>query len=308
VRRILVLIAAASALVLGTGGSAMACGSLIAANNAVDLEHTTTLAAYHDGLEHYITAFQFEGAESSFGSIVPLPGRPTKVERAGDWTLQRLEREVAPPVLASPTTVEAAGEDKVEVLEQTRIDSLDVTILRGGGRAVARWAKENGFDLTNDTPDTLEFYSQRSPYFMAALFDASAAVEQGLESGDGTPVHLTIPVDRPWVPLRILGTAMPDDYPVKADVFLLTDDKPNLMFGDAFTIDRSEQASSSLLDDLRADKGMSWVPQKMWLTYARVDGEAQDLSYDLAIGVDGHVPNAIDTGTPFRFTWLLGTQ
>ena len=101
---------------------------------------------------------------------------------------------------------------------------------------------------------------------------------------------------------------MPDDYPVKADVFLLTDEKPNLMYGDAFTVDRSEQASSSLLDDLRADQGMSWVPQQMWLTYARVDGEAQDLSYDLAIGVDGHVPNAIDTGTPFRFTWLLGTQ
>src|SRR5262245_56212382 len=156
----------------------MACGSLISPNGAVDLERTTTLAAYHDGLEHYVTTFQFEGKETSFGSIVPLPGEPSKVERGGDWTLQRLVREVSPPIAfdfetASP---KAAGRSNdVQVLQQTRIDSLDITILKGGGHAVARWAKGNGFALTKDTPDVLDFYSSRSPYFMAAKFDASAA-------------------------------------------------------------------------------------------------------------------------------------
>ena len=30
-------------------------------------------------------------------AIVPLPGVPSKVQRGGNWTLQRLQREVAPP-------------------------------------------------------------------------------------------------------------------------------------------------------------------------------------------------------------------
>ena len=45
-----------------------------------------------------MTSFEFSGTGESVGSIVPLPGIPTKVERGGDWTLQRLEREVARPV------------------------------------------------------------------------------------------------------------------------------------------------------------------------------------------------------------------
>src|SRR6201997_4397093 len=81
---------------------AFACGGLIGPNGAVNLARTTTLAAYHNGIEHYVTAFTFTGAtKGRFGSIVPLPGIPSKVERGGDWTLQRLEREVAPPVLAA---------------------------------------------------------------------------------------------------------------------------------------------------------------------------------------------------------------
>ena len=40
---------------------------------------------------------------------------------------------------------------------------------------------------------------------MAAAFDADAPRARGQAIGDGTPVHLTIPTDNPWVPLRILG-------------------------------------------------------------------------------------------------------
>jgi hypothetical protein len=306
VRRILVLIAAVTTAVITTAGSSFACGSLVAPNGAVDLERTTTLAAYHDGLEHYITTFEFKGTQASFGSIVPLPGRPTKVERGGDWTLQRLEREVK-PVLASDTLEAApsASGKRVEVIQQTRIDSLDVTILKGGGRAVARWARANGFDLTRDTPASLEFYSRRSPYFMAARFDATSAVQQGLTGGDGIPVHLTIPVDEPWVPLRILSTAKPKDERINADVFLLTDRKPALLHGRGFDVRRSGAASSSLLRDLRADQGMQWVPRRMWLTFAAVDARASDLRYDLAVNTHGGAPDFTATGMTDLFTSQL---
>jgi hypothetical protein len=291
-------VAVAAFTVLGLTASAWACGSLVAANGAVDLERSTTLAAYHDGVERYVTSFQFAGTPKTFGSIVPLPARPTSVERAGDWTLQRLEREVNPVLLreAKQFAPAAAGTADVTVLQQVQIDSLQVTILRGGAAGVARWAAAQGFDLSKDAPGVLQFYARRSPYFMAAKFDAAAAVAKGFKGGDGIPVDLTIPTREPWVPLRILATAKPGNEVVKADVFLLTDQKPGLLHGPGFTVARSQAASPALLSDLRSDKNSTWVPQQSWLTYGRIDTAARNLTYDLAIDPNGRTPRLADTG------------
>ena len=88
-----VIAAVALVTVSLTGGSssAEACAGLIGSNGAVNLGRTTTLAGYHDGVEHYITAFEFQGGGGEFGTLIPLPGIPTNVERGGDWTLQRLD-------------------------------------------------------------------------------------------------------------------------------------------------------------------------------------------------------------------------
>src|SRR5678816_3014991 len=67
-----------------------ACAGLIGPNGAVNLLRTTTFAGYHDGIEHYVTSFKFQGGSGQFGSLVPLPAVPTLVEKGGDWTLQRL--------------------------------------------------------------------------------------------------------------------------------------------------------------------------------------------------------------------------
>ncbi|MGH2721925.1 MAG: hypothetical protein ACRDJO_10025, partial [Actinomycetota bacterium] len=83
-------------LLAGVATPAWACGGLIGRNGAVNLTRTTTLAGYHDGVEHYVTSFEFAGGQGTFGSIIPLPGVPTKVIRGGDWTLQRLVRETQP--------------------------------------------------------------------------------------------------------------------------------------------------------------------------------------------------------------------
>ena len=39
----------------------------------------------------------------------------------------------------------------------------------------------------------------------------------------------------------------------------------------------------ALLDDLRSDQGMEWVPEQAWLTHLRVAEEAGELDYDLKI-------------------------
>jgi hypothetical protein len=291
-------IAIITAAIVLTAAPAVACGGLVGENGTIQLTRTVTLAAYHKGVERYVTSFAFSGEGKSVGSIVPLPGVPTKVERGGDWTLQRLEREVAPPVkeelfrAAAPTSLDAT------VLLKTKIDALDITVLKGGGKAVGKWATDHGFLLTPDAPEMLDFYARRSPIFMAARFDASRAARLGQQTGDGTPIMVTIPTKSPWVPLRILSLGLDASKVVDADVFLLTDDRPKLLAGGpGLTLPRDERASELLLSDLRSDKGMEWVPDKMWFTFLRLNVPAGELDYDLAVSTKADaVPALADTG------------
>src|SRR5215210_1912043 len=92
-------------------GSALACGGLVTPNGTINLLKTTTLAAYHDGIEHYVTSFEFAGEGQEVGSIIPLPGVPTDVIRGGDWTLQRLIIETQPPVPSAGALTAFAAAD-----------------------------------------------------------------------------------------------------------------------------------------------------------------------------------------------------
>jgi hypothetical protein len=273
----------------------------VAPNGTISLLRTTTLAAYHRGIEHYITSFSFAGeANAELGSIVPLPGVPTDVKPAGEWTLQRLVQETAPPLRATAFAGAVAAEDSAKVLFETEIDALDITVLEGGAVEVGRWATDHGFFLPPDAPEVLEFYAARSPIFLAARFNAARAAEQGVVEGEGTPIHVVMPTPAPWVPLRILGLGRQPSDVVQADVYLLTDREPALLPqaedpGDVVrrspqgvVLERSERASTSLLTDLASDRGMDWLPtQGMWFSHLTIDTPASALTHDLAIDPSG---------------------
>ena len=291
-RRIVIGLSAVTALVIGSTAPAGACAGLVSPGGSVRLLRTATLAAYADGVEHYVTSFTFEGGGAEFGAILPLPAIPTKVEKGGEWTLQRLNIEVQPPPTPSPAAAGFATggtAPQAQVVYQTRIDALDLTVLKGGGSEVGRWAKEHGFKLTPDTPEVLDFYAARSPIFLAARFNARAARDRGQQVGDGTPIHLTIPTANPWVPLRVLGVGRTGSEIVNADVFLLTQRRPSLLpvRAPGVVLERRVRATSQLLDDLRSDKGMGWIPRSMWLTHMTIDAKQRDLRFDLAVDASG---------------------
>jgi hypothetical protein len=300
-RRLGILLPTALVALLLTAGPALACGGLIGPNGAVNLLRTSTFAGYHDGVEHYVTAFEFAGGGGAFGSITPLPDVPSSVEKGGDWTLQRLALETSPVIeFASPAAASADARGAEELMK-VRIDALDVTVLRGGAADIGQWARAHGFRLPPDAPEVLEFYASRSPIFLAAAFDAEAAAERGQQIGDGTSVHVTIPTDNPWVPLRILALGKSGEERVEADVYLLTDEAPALLptpnAAVGLRLGHSDAASTSLLDDLRSDRGMEWVPSSAWLTKIAVDSAAAGLSYDLAIDASGAgAPSRLDAG------------
>jgi len=322
VRR-LVVAGITAVLVLAPVGSAFACGALLAPNGTISLTRTTTLAAYHNGVEHYITSFEYAGKTSGdVGSIIPLPGIPSKVIKGGGWTLQRLELETNPPVFARDSVFAAASAapEKAVVIMKTKIDSLDVTVLKGGAVAVGTWATEHGFFLPPDAPEILDFYAQRSPIFMAVRFNAKRAAAQGVLEGEGTPVDIVIPTPAPWVPLRILTLGLKPTQLVQADVYLLTDRAPATLpqavrpngNPDQQGIVRqvSEAASRSLLTDLRSDRRMGWLPSSgLWLTYLKINTPASALTNDLAIDASGYGhPDPVAAGfapvtPPLPATW-----
>ena len=296
-RRWPLILPALAAVFFLSAAPALACGGLIGPNGAVNLLRTTTFAGYHAGVEHYVTAFEYAGGGGAFGSLTPLPGVPTSVEKGGDWTLQRLVRETDPQFDAALRLEAAAPAGTAQELLKVRIDALDLTVLKGGAAEVGQWAKDHGFRLPPDAPEVLDFYASRSPIFLAAAFDPTAAAARGQSIGDGTPVHITIPTPNAWVPLRILALGKTGADRIDADVYLLTDQRPDLLpvpvGRNGISLAHSQPATEGLLTDLRTDRGMDWVPAAGWLTKVEVDASADQLRYDLAIDASGQ-------GTPSR--------
>jgi hypothetical protein len=306
-RLILVPILALVLLVLGSG-AALACGGLIAPGHAEVLRKATTLSAWHEGFEHYVTGFRFAGTASSFGYIVPLPGVPTKIEKGGEWTLERLGQEINPGFELQAGFARLAQD--VQVIQKVRIEALDITVVRGGGADVAAWARKNGFDLTPDTPSILGRYSSSGAVFALAKFDGVEAAERGLSEGQGQTIHFTIPLRAPWIPLQILALGKGAPEVVEADLFVLTDHAPSLspqiwdMPG--MSLRAYRPADPSLLLDLRSDEGMGWLPTEgMWLTALSLSTPAGALAYDLSI--DGGGPPRLSALEPAgsRWTWWV---
>ena len=175
--------------------------------------------------------------------------------------------EPAVPAARSTPRGASAAASGAEELMKVKIDALDITVLQGrrgrhrrsGPRTTASGSRPMRPRSSTSTP-------QRSPIFLAAAFDADAAAERGQQIGDGTPVHITIPTDNPWVPLRILalgktgagagrGRRLPHDRPAPRRCCRR---RP------ATTASASTTAPGrrrSLLDDLRSDRGMEWIPR-----------------------------------------------
>src|SRR6266704_3396543 len=101
---------------------ALACGGLIAPDGDVSLERATTLVAWHDGIERYLTSFTYQETNphsvANLGWIVPLPAVPIKIEAGGAWTLQRLFRQTHPVFLSLAPKASAGTDDQAAVLQQ----------------------------------------------------------------------------------------------------------------------------------------------------------------------------------------------
>jgi hypothetical protein len=306
---------------------AAACGGLVAPDGAVRLERAATLVAWHDGIEHYMTAFTYQGDVSSLGWIVPLPTVPEKIQEGGAWSLQRLARETQPQPLEFTTASGAYAPDVAQVLQQLTIEALNITVLKGSGQEVLNWCAANHFTLNDETRTHLLRYAAGSPYFMAAKFDTSAVKARHQVQGDGTPILITMRTAHPWVPLEVLAL---DGQQVQADLYLLTDEPLNtsdvgavagqspvgtqIPGAPGFKLAFQEPMNASFYHDLSTDRNMSWVRPDGWLTYLSLDAPSEEVTYDLGVTSRGVIriapfgtaPMAIGADLPVHAlpTWL----
>lgn len=288
---------------------AWACGGLIAPDGDVRLARASTLVAWHNGIEHYLTSFTYEGNEKNIGWIVPLPAVPLTIQEGGAWTLQRLAIETAPPVRGPILAADTAA-SSAQVIQQVQIEALNIKVVRGSGPQIIDWATSNGFFVNADTRAKLLTYAQASPIFMAAKYDTSLAQSRHQLQGDGVPVLITMKLPAIWVPLEVLAL---DGQDVHADLYFLTDEPLNTSLLNArlgqspvgsqvpgapgMQVAFQEQMNSTLYQDLSTDRNMSWVWPNSWLTYLRLDISSASVTYDMGIGSDGIIHLA-PFGTP----------
>ena len=300
---------------------AFACGGLVAPNGAVRLSRATTFVAWHDGIERYMTAFTYQGDVSNLGWIVPLPAVPLKIEEGGAWTLQRLNLETHPIVRSPEIFAAAQSAGSAQVLQQVKIEALNITVLRGSGQAVLDWASSNGFAVNGDTRSHLLTYAKASPIFMAAKFDTAAARARHQIQGDGAPILITMRTPHLWVPLEVLAL---DGQQVQADIYLLTDGPVNTsdvgsLIGQSpvgseipgatgFTVAFQEQMNSTLFHDLSTDRNMGWVWQNSWVTYLSLDAPDSTVTYDLGISPNGVIRLSHFGTPPMTVTDSAATQ
>jgi hypothetical protein len=297
-RKILFAGIGVGAAVVLQAGHALACGGLVAPDGDVRLAKATTFVAWSAGIEHYVTSFAYTGAVVDVGWIVPLPAVPTSITEAGRWTLQRLEREFAPPAPVSDFAVperSTAGAAAI-VIEQVQVEALDVTVLRGSGQAVIDWCRHNGFLVSAEIQNHLLRYASTSPIFMAAKYNTSIALQRHQAAGDGVPLLITMRTPQLWVPLEILASA---GTPVNADLFLLTNRPLRTQSGVAvvssasdgttvdgapgFSVAGAEPINATLHQDLAGDRNMSWVPDSGYVTYLTLNAPGGGVTYDLGI-------------------------
>ncbi|HEX9036996.1 MAG TPA: DUF2330 domain-containing protein [Ktedonobacterales bacterium] len=280
---------------------ALACGGLVAPNGSIRLTRAATLIAWHDGIEHYMTSFTYEGDVKNLGWIVPLPAVPLRIQEGGAWTLQRLSLETHPqPRALFAAGAESAAAPGVQVLQTARVEALNITVLKGSGQAVLDWCAQNGFVVTGDTRDHLLKYAEGSPLFMAVKYDTARAHARHQTSGDGAPLLITMRTPHPWVPLEVLAL---DGQIVHADLYFLTDQPLNISAINAIAgqsavysdvpgapglrVDFQERLTPTLYHDLSTDRNMGWVRSDSWLTYLSLDAPAEQVTYDLNVSPDG---------------------
>ncbi|OLB58632.1 MAG: hypothetical protein AUI01_01310 [Ktedonobacter sp. 13_2_20CM_2_56_8] len=253
IKRFAILVSALALFVLQSQ-SVFACGGLIAPNGAIRLSRAATLVAWHDGIERYMTSFTYQGDVSKLGWIVPLPAVPLKIEEGGGWTLQRLALETRPQPIFARTLNAAAPTAGVQVLQQVKIEALDITVIKGSHQ------------LQGDGAPIL--ITMKIPHIWIPL---EVLALDGQQVQADIYLLTDIPVNTGDLEAKVGQSAVGAGVPGAPGM--------KLSF--------QEKMTPLLYHDLSTDRNMGWVRPDSWLTYLSLDTPSTTVTYDMGITSTG---------------------
>lgn len=175
---------------------------------------------WHDGKrETMVLSTTFRGNAEDFAWIIPVPNKP-EVQKGKDELFTALDELTKPQYRDSiPSPIGNVGFDsasptgggaKVNVLQTTKVDIFDVTILEANeGKALREWLENNGYEYPAGKQHLLQYYVDKNWYFTAVKVNTQALGYAGsaLRSGHPTPLVLAFDSEQIVYPLKISGPA-----------------------------------------------------------------------------------------------------
>ena len=282
-RRLAVTLPAALLGLLLAAAPTLACGGLIGPNGAVNLLRTTTFAGYHDGEEHYVTAFQFAGGGGSFGSITPLPGHPERgregrrLDAPAPHPRDRPRSTSSPPRPSArqrrPTLARGAHEGPHRRPGRDRPPGRRRRHRRSGPRTTASASRPTPPRCSTSTRAAARSSSPRRSTPTRPRSGASSSATGPRSTSRSPPTTRgSRSGSSPWA-RRARSASRPtcSCSPTRVPALLPAPDGDHGM-----RLDHSAAATTSLLDDLRSDRGMEWIPSEAWLTKVAIDADAAE--------------------------------
>jgi hypothetical protein len=169
---------------------------------------------YQDkGEEHLVLSVKYEGATPQFAWVIPTETRPQIAVQKGApfhelWRLTEIRR----PTHAMAPAAAAGGigslDKAVQVVERKVEGPYELIVLRGdNGSALYEWLSRNGFGLTTDSRQALDYYAQKGWYFACARLRPggadNASIQKHLRDGTIAALHLHYKATRLSYPLRV---------------------------------------------------------------------------------------------------------
>lgn len=176
---------------------------------------------YEDGVETLAVTMSFQGNAEDFGWIMPTPNQPT-VNKASKKLFSNID-DLTYPVyeydsgwgFKTYSMAEDSAPSSVSVIEQTKVDYYDVTILQAtDSNKLTEWLTENGYNYPTEYTYLLNDYIKNEWYFTAIKIDPSVSldiVEGELIEGSATPLLLKFEAPTPVFPMRLSKISLPDE-------------------------------------------------------------------------------------------------
>jgi hypothetical protein len=246
---------------------ARACAEALRLGESILVKHEAALIVWDEEclIEHFVRTAAFDGSASSFGFLVPTPGRPTLAETDESTLLDLYSLTEPEDVYVNKFELDprlslisyyfrsdpvSAANPGVDVLEEKHVAGLDATVVSASdAEALSAWLQSHGFEQRADLTRWLAVYVAKGWYVTAFRYERPASNIRGahgyhdeyitgnVETGESESVltskavRISFPTDEPIYPY-LEPSDVPDVPRRVLDLFIVASQRMDGMLVD----------------------------------------------------------------------------